>query len=96
MRLRTVVRTLALCAVLAGCAVDAGVGHPADAAIGTASAVQSRPTPGPPPPPVAVTMLFDRSLNAGAVLQSKPLLASLQGNYLSLGTSAVYRSLHLL
>ena len=34
-------------------------------------------------------MLFDRSLNAGAVLQSKALLASLQGDYLSLGTSAL-------
>jgi hypothetical protein len=78
-----------MCTVLAGCAVDAGVGHPVAGAIGTTDVVQALPSPGPPPPPVAVTMLFDRSLNAGAALQSKALLASLQGDYLLLGASAV-------
>jgi hypothetical protein len=34
-------------------------------------------------------MLFDRTLDAEAIRQSKSLLASLQGDYLSLGANAV-------
>ena len=45
--------------------------------------------PGPPAPDVAVTIVLDPAADLTTALQSKALLASLQGNYLSLRKSAI-------
>ena len=45
--------------------------------------------PGPPAPGVAVTMILDPAVGLTAARQSKALLASLEGSYLSLRKSVI-------